>query len=102
MGCRSDRECTLIPDAQALGLAPGFDPRLLRCHTEDGVGRCLIPCQTDAQCPPTEVCTGGLCKYIGCETDSECKTIAGVHNQDRRAGQPWISTVECRQDEMEK
>jgi len=96
VGCRSDRECTLLPDVNALELPDGFDPRLLRCHTENGVGRCLIPCQTDAQCAPTETCSGGLCKYIGCETNEECKTIVGLHNQVPSDNQPWIPAVECR------
>jgi hypothetical protein len=95
-GCRSDRECTLSPDVRALGLAPGVDPRLLRCHTENGVGRCVIPCQTDSQCTATEVCSGGLCKYIGCETTQECATILGVHEQVTSDEHPWIASVECR------
>lgn len=97
VGCRSDRECTLVPDVRALGLSPGLDSRLLRCHTEGGVGRCLIPCQTDSQCAPTEVCSGGLCEYIGCESTEECKTIVGLHQQVSSSDQPWIPTVECRQ-----
>ncbi|HVJ22112.1 MAG TPA: hypothetical protein VM686_42190 [Polyangiaceae bacterium] len=96
VGCRSDRECQLIPEVQALGLSANLDTRLLRCHTEDGVGRCLIPCQTDAQCPPTEVCSHGLCEYIGCETSAECKTIVGLHDQVASDEQPWIPKVECR------
>src|SRR6478609_7027649 len=99
VGCRSDRECTLLPDVNALELPSGFDPRLLRCHTEDGVGRCLIPCQTDAQCAVTEICSGGLCKYIGCETSAECKTIIGLHDQVATDEHPWLSSAECRADE---
>src|SRR5690606_23444710 len=71
VGCRSDRECHLLPSVEVAGLPAGTDPRLLRCHTEAGIGRCIVPCQTDAQCPPTEVCAGGVCEYIGCEFDSE-------------------------------
>lgn len=96
VGCRSDRECTLIPDLEALGLGAGLDRRLLRCHTDEGIGRCLVPCQTDAQCPPTEVCSGGLCEYIGCETAAECKAIVGLHDQVSSDDQPWIPAVECR------
>ena len=96
VGCRSDRECTLLPDVNALQLASGFDPRLLRCHTVAGVGQCLIPCQTDTQCATTETCSGGLCEYIGCETVAECKTIIGVHDQVSSDAQPWIPLVECR------
>lgn len=99
VGCRSDRECVLLPDVGAVGLAPGLDSRLLRCHTEAGVGRCLIPCRTDSQCPPSEVCSGGLCEYIGCSSTEECTTIAGLHGQTASTERPWIPTVECRQTE---
>jgi hypothetical protein len=96
VGCRSDRECSLIPDVNALELTPGFDPRLLRCHTDAGVGKCVIPCEVDAQCAATETCDAGLCKYIGCENSDECKTILGVHNQTTSDAQPWIPAVDCR------
>lgn len=99
VGCRSDRECTLVPDVTALGLDAGLDTRLLRCHTRSGVGRCLIPCQTDSQCAATEVCTGGLCEYIGCESTAECKTIIALHDQVASTGQPWVPTVECRESQ---
>ncbi len=95
VGCRSDRECTLIPGVELLGVS-GVDPRLLRCNTERGVGKCIVPCQTDAQCPPTEVCSGGVCEYIGCETEAECKTIVGLHDQGSSDAAPWVPTVECR------
>jgi hypothetical protein len=97
VGCRSDRECSLIPDLESLGFSAGLDRRLLRCNTnDDDIGECLIPCQTDAQCPATEVCSGGRCQYIGCETSAECKTIVGVHDQVASDEQPWIPSVECR------
>jgi len=85
-----------LRDVEALGLSPGLDRRLLRCDTQDGIGHCLIPCQTDAQCPTSEVCSGGVCEYIGCETSAECKTIAGLHDQVASDDQPWIPSVECR------
>jgi len=97
VGCRSDRECALVPDVKAIGLTPGTDPRLLRCHTDQGVGHCLIPCQTDSQCEKTDVCSGGLCKYIGCESTDECATILGVHDQVRSNEHPWVASVECRE-----
>lgn len=99
VGCRSDRECALVPDVRSLGLAAGVDSRLLRCHTDQGVGRCVIPCQTDSQCGPTEVCSGGLCQYIGCEVTEECATILGVHEQGTSDERPWIPSVECRATE---
>jgi hypothetical protein len=96
VGCRSNRECTLIPDVRLLALPAGVDARLLRCHTQKGIGQCLIPCQTDSQCATTEVCSGGLCQYIGCDTTAECKTILGVHDQVGTDEHPWIASVECR------
>jgi len=96
VGCRSDRECSLIPDVNALELTPGFDPRLLRCHTDAGIGKCVIPCENDGQCAATETCEAGLCKYIGCNSSDECKSILGVHNQTASDTQPWIPAVDCR------
>src|SRR6478735_6899702 len=96
VGCRSDRECTLLPSVESAGVPAGTDPRLLRCNTEDGIGRCIVPCQTDAQCPFTEVCVGGVCEYIGCELDAECKTILGLYDQTADHETPWVSTIECR------
>ena len=96
VGCRSDRECSLIPDVNALELAPGFDPRLLRCHSQAGVGKCVIPCQTDAQCAATETCAAGLCSYIGCESSSECKSILDIHDQVPSAERPWVPVLYCR------
>src|SRR6478752_1526680 len=96
VGCRSDRECALIPDVNALQLAPGFDPRLLRCHTDAGVGKCVIPCDYFSQSAATETCSAGLCKYIGCENSDECKAILGVHDQMASDAQPWIPALDCR------
>lgn len=96
VGCRSNRECALLPDLNAAGLPSGVDPRQLRCHTDAGIGRCLIPCQTDSQCATTEVCSGGLCQYIGCEDSAECKTIVGLHDQVASDEHPWLASVECR------
>ncbi|HET7542023.1 MAG TPA: hypothetical protein VFK05_19255, partial [Polyangiaceae bacterium] len=96
VGCRSDRECTLIPDVNALELPTGLDPRSLRCHTENRVGKCVIPCESDSQCAATETCEGGLCKYIGCENDSECKAIVGGRDTTTSAAQPWIPSYDCR------
>jgi hypothetical protein len=96
VGCRSDRECALLPELSAVGLPSSLDARLLRCHTERGVGRCLIPCQTDSQCATTEVCSGGLCQYIGCTDSAECKTIVALHGQLASDAHPWLASVECR------
>jgi hypothetical protein len=96
VGCRSDRECSLIPDVNALELPPGLDPRALRCHTENRVGTCVIPCENDSQCAVTETCEGGLCKYIGCENDSECKAIVGAQDKPTSDTEPWTPSYDCR------
>jgi hypothetical protein len=69
-GCQSDRECVLF--------------------TEDGDavcqdGQCNIPCVSDAECNAGdfgqfEICEGGRCVFIGCETDSECRVALGLSN----------------------
>lgn len=94
VGCQTDRECVL-------GATPGDgqDPRLSTCRIEAGVGTCVFPCEIDAQCAPTEVCLEGVCEYIGCETDNECKTIVGLHNLPvPTLEQPWTTKAVCRGD----
>lgn len=99
VGCRSDRECVL----QAGTAAPTQDPRLAKCRIEDEIGTCVFPCDIDAQCAPSEVCLDGVCEYIGCETDSECKTIVGLHNLPSPTPErPWVTTVECRAESSAK
>lgn len=95
VGCRSDRECVL-----GLGAASGQDPRLAKCKIEKGIGTCSFPCQIDAQCAPTEVCLDGSCEYIGCESDTECKTILGLHNVPSPTDdRPWVMTAVCRAED---
>ncbi|MDF3067874.1 MAG: hypothetical protein K0R38_3475 [Polyangiaceae bacterium] len=97
VGCRSDRECVL--HAVTGKSAVSQDPRLAKCSVQAGLGACVFPCEIDAQCGPSEVCSEGTCKYIGCETDSECKTIAGLHNLPVPTPQrPWSTTAVCRPD----
>jgi len=94
VGCRSDRECVLQARANTQPLAQ--DPRLAKCNIEKDLGKCVFPCEIDAQCAPTELCLSGVCKYIGCETDSECTTIAGLHNLPLPTpDRPWTTTAVC-------
>lgn len=97
VGCRTDRECVL---GAGTGLFdPAQDPRLAVCSIEQGVGTCVYPCEIDAQCSPTEVCLDGRCEYIGCETDAECKTIAGLHNHPLPTrDRPWTTSAVCREE----
>lgn len=93
VGCRTDRECVL----KAGAASSTQDPRLAKCRIAEGRGTCVYPCEIDAQCAPSEVCLNGTCEYIGCETDAECKTIAGLHNLPAPSPErPWTTTVECR------
>jgi hypothetical protein len=95
VGCQSDRECVL----SAGNDDPTKDPRLAECNIENGVGTCVFPCDIDAQCAATEVCLEGVCEYIGCETNSECKTIVGLHDQPLASPErPWTTTAECRDE----
>jgi hypothetical protein len=98
VGCRSDRECVL--QAASGKTVTSQDPRLAKCNVQNGLGTCVFPCDVDAQCAPSEVCLNGVCKYIGCETDAECKTIAGLHNLPVPTPErPWTTTAVCRPDE---
>jgi hypothetical protein len=93
VGCRTDRECVL----KAGQASSTQDPRLAKCRVAEGRGTCVYPCEIDAQCAPSEVCLNGTCEYIGCETDAECKTIAGLHNLPAPSPErPWTTTAECR------
>lgn len=95
VGCRSDRECVL--QAASGKAAASQDPRLAKCSIVNNQGTCVFPCEIDAQCAPSEVCLEGTCKYIGCETDGECKTIAGLHNLPVPTPErPWTTTAVCR------
>ncbi len=95
VGCRTDRECVL--QAASSKAASSQDPRLAKCSIENNRGTCVFPCEIDAQCAPSEVCLANVCKYIGCETDSECKTIAGLHNLPVPTPErPWVTTAVCK------
>lgn len=97
VGCRTDRECVLGAAAALDGSSQ--DPRLSVCSIAAGIGTCVYPCEIDAQCSPTEICLGGRCEYIGCETDSECKTIAGLHDRPvPTREQPWTTTAICKEE----
>jgi hypothetical protein len=99
VGCRTDRECVL----RAGSGTSTQDPRLSKCQITEGRGTCVFPCEIDAQCAASEVCFEGICKYIGCETDAECKTIAGLHNLPAPTPErPWTTTAECRPEAAAK
>jgi hypothetical protein len=72
VGCQSDRECALyLNDDRA------------RCAE----GACGVPCEADWQCSSEpgqlalDVCVEGVCTFVGCETDAECRAYLGLENE---------------------
>jgi len=63
--CNNDAQCTVYETCQNY-----------HCQ-ECGVGQCtnrgsLTACWQDSQCPPSQVCTGGLCRTQPCVNDNQC------------------------------
>ncbi|MFT3926812.1 MAG: hypothetical protein QM778_29980 [Myxococcales bacterium] len=72
VGCTSDRQC-----AFATGVPNS------KCVNKE----CVTPCQTDVECAGNfgnnfNVCSNGQCKFVGCETDEECRPYLHLQNQD--------------------
>lgn len=90
VGCKSDRECVLWGNA-----APGRDAREAECVKIDGsdVRQCVIPCDSDRECAATERCRKGVCTYIGCEDDLDCRAQFGQVHQPR--DRPYVSEALC-------
>jgi hypothetical protein len=87
-GCKSDRECAFMLKNQ-----------LAICSD----GKCEVPCSTDSDCAtsiPTqaqqgmtqsmsaslatrgfEACEMGKCVFVGCENNSECRSLFNLENQ---------------------
>lgn len=98
-GCTSDRECIL-----AAGRGEGGsreDARLSKClpsAANDKIKECKIPCENDGACgSELEICEGGFCKFVGCDTDEECRTYLGLANEGTNPGQDFISKAVCRE-----
>lgn len=67
-GCTTDREC----------IALTTDP-LSQCVTRDATPICITPCNFDNECGgPLSGCVEGVCTYLGCETDEECRIFLGI------------------------
>lgn len=70
-GCITDRECIAFTD----------NPRAVCVD-----GECSAPCESDAQCNlggyQFQSCEGGQCRYIGCQTDEECRIFLDVRPGD--------------------
>ncbi|HEY6080383.1 MAG TPA: hypothetical protein VIW29_16325 [Polyangiaceae bacterium] len=107
-GCTSDRECVL---AAARGGNEGVggsgpiltttdDPRLFKClesDTDATIKICKIPCENDGSCGQFQVCDAGFCKFVGCETNEECRAYLGISNEMTSETKPYISTAVCRE-----
>lgn len=44
-------------------------------------GKCSVPCVYSEDCPDFEVCDGGKCVFVGCNTDAECRAYFDLENQ---------------------
>jgi hypothetical protein len=104
-GCKSDRECILAATGNAqrpesVATPTGEDPRLLKCLTSEAdptLKTCKIPCENDGSCGAQSVCDGGYCKFIGCETNEDCRAYLGLVNQAPTAARPFVPTAVCRE-----
>lgn len=90
VGCQSDRECVLWANVD-----PSRDAREAQCVKIEGfdVKQCRVPCESDRECGAAERCDGGVCAYIGCETDQECRALFKQSNQPKK--RPFISEAFC-------
>jgi hypothetical protein len=94
-GCTSDRECVLA--AGSIGY--GQDARLAVCAPSDSdpnVKQCKIPCESDTTCGQFSVCENNFCKFVGCDSNEECRGFLGLANQQLTDERPYYSKAECR------
>jgi len=102
-GCKSDRECILAATGNNQGAQAtpsGEDPRLLKClpsEADPNIKACKIPCENDGSCGAQSVCDGGYCKFIGCETNEDCRAYLGLVGQMPTAAKPFVPTAVCRE-----
>jgi hypothetical protein len=109
VGCQSDRECILAASGVSVDPTPGTnaapisgsdDPRLYKClpsESDPKVNTCKIPCENDGSCGQFQACDNGYCKFIGCESDEECRAYLHISNQMTSDNKPYIATAVCRE-----
>ena len=103
VGCKSDRECILNARASnqtSASTSTGEDARLLKCLPSEADPEhkiCKIPCENDGACGPQSVCDAGFCKFIGCETNEDCRAYLGLVSQLPTTAMPYVSTAICRE-----
>ena len=104
-GCSDDRECILAaarvsqenPQVQA-AVSGADDPRLYKCLPNDADPKhntCKIPCENDGSCGQFQVCDKGYCKFVGCDSDEQCRNYLGIANQMTSEAKPYVSTAKC-------
>ncbi len=75
-GCQSDRECAFLTRNQ-----------LAVCVESE----CATPCTSDDECVAMtesrgfEVCDMGMCVFVGCENNAECRALLGLENERGKA-----------------
>jgi hypothetical protein len=79
IGCNADDECTSLGSNYVCRniYMPGLDPLI-----DTTVKNCVKKCSAPADCATASAafdadnyeCDMGICKYIGCKTDDECKS----------------------------
>lgn len=95
-GCTSDRECVLALGGNGAG---GDDSRLAKCLPSDAdpaINTCKIPCENDAACGKLQICEAGYCKFVGCQTDEECRAYLGIENEQTSPTKPYVNRAVCR------
>lgn len=105
VGCATDRECILAATGVGGGETPGptlggEDPRLLKClpsEADPDLKECKIPCENDGSCGAQSVCDAGYCRFIGCESNEECRAYLGITNQVPTEARPFVPTAVCRE-----
>jgi hypothetical protein len=104
-GCQSDRECVLAANMSSsqtgVVVRSNDDARLSKCLPSDAdpkINTCKIPCENDGACGSQfQICDKGYCRFIGCETDDECRAYLGIVNEMETDAKPFISHAVCRE-----
>lgn len=103
-GCHDDRECILAASRQTTGdgeaavAGSADDPRLYKCLANDADAAhktCKIPCENDGSCGQFQVCDAGYCKFVGCDSDEQCRNYLGIFNEMTSDAKPFVPQAKC-------
>lgn len=103
VGCQSDRECVLAANGGPLrsGGSPDNEPRLAECLESDDdpdLKVCKVPCENDVECPSDfDLCVEGFCRFMGCDSDADCRAYLGLEGQELTEETPYFTTTECNE-----